>query len=177
MSSHTWVKLKVTSWYACTGTEGKRKYISNPFANSTPEEGCYSAPCSGRFISTEDPVPIKQEVLDGRENLVPTGTERLSHQVEIYKACDGLWDYFTSLEFKCEKSSNNAENCQTYPFALCCCVRCIACNYVTFISRIAVYYLSLPQQRSAASKENNFESYLSKNVSKDTHYSGFGAGV
>ena len=62
LSFHTWVKLKVTSLYAFRGTEGKRKCISNQFVTSAPEEGCYSASCSGCFISAEDPVPINQEV-------------------------------------------------------------------------------------------------------------------
>jgi hypothetical protein len=38
-----------------------REAISNPFATSSPEESCSSAPRYGRFISTEDTVPIKQE--------------------------------------------------------------------------------------------------------------------
>ena len=51
-----------------------------------------------------------------------------------------------------------------------CCVSCIVSNYITFIPRIIVYYLSFSQEPSAASTEDGFESYSSTSSSKNTHH-------
>ena len=49
-----YVKVKVTQWYAYIGTEGRRRYSSNPFVTSVLEGGGWSAPRSGRFTPGKD---------------------------------------------------------------------------------------------------------------------------
>ena len=49
------IKVKVTPSHAYTGTEGRRRYNSNPSATSVLEGGGWSAPRSGRFIPGKKP--------------------------------------------------------------------------------------------------------------------------
>ena len=72
--------VQVTPWYACGGTERRRRYSFNPFATSALEGGGRSAPHPGRFTSGKEPVLLVQEaewtsgpVWMGTENLAPTG--------------------------------------------------------------------------------------------------------
>jgi hypothetical protein len=55
LSSRSALSLMVGALFKKFGLFLNTPLISNPFVTSAPEEGCYSAPCFGRFISTEDP--------------------------------------------------------------------------------------------------------------------------
>ena len=48
---------KVTQWHAATGTEGKWRCYSDPFATSALEICEWSAPGSGKFIPRKDQCP------------------------------------------------------------------------------------------------------------------------
>jgi len=54
------VKVKAAPWNACAGTEGRRKYSSNPFATSEPVGGGWSSPHPGRSTPGKDDLTVTE---------------------------------------------------------------------------------------------------------------------
>jgi len=54
------VKVNAAPWYACAGTEGRRKYSSNPFATSVLEGGGWLSPHPGRSTPVKDDLTVTE---------------------------------------------------------------------------------------------------------------------
>jgi hypothetical protein len=52
------VKAKAVPRHVCAGTEGRRKYSSNPFATSELEGGGWSSPHPGRSTPGKDDLTV-----------------------------------------------------------------------------------------------------------------------